>query len=869
MDAYGEDASDAAAGIVHVVSQLQYTAGDDEKPDTIQRLAFDEDHSLLVVVGLKSLSIYTFVDENLTQVSSRDFKGETVFLEYIPSRSCFLHVWNGTNSDSPSTATVLCVQHTKPKRRHKVGADVVIEPRGQVNNSDGEYQIDSPLSVCVAKSDARAVDAAFNHTSGELAVALATHSSSDELETKAEGRGINVYCLRHSKNSKKAPYRLTQRLEISSAPKLAYSIAFDEILGHIVALCSEGTVCMWDQEQGILKESMTGLLKHEYRPGGLFIGYHNSLTLTFPLHEVFFEAWTEEFQCTCRASGLLSSTVGFATATSNLRPPKIKKDAHGPAAFAPPTQFGEDDIIAATIDSDQQVNCWHVTDEGVRQMASLSLGSNAQQIVSSPGRVAPSHPSLCFLRRPPEQGNGRGELYLVVASRSSMMLLQLHDPRGSASCLQQVATFRATAASQQLSIESKPPLSAGCDPDNEAILFGSIYSSGDGSASRAEQPAATKRRPSARRAASAVARPAVISGPVSQRLLTVSTHGSLRSSGLASSMSMSHRSKLPPHSRIGVGAAIASQARVTRAFYSSAMSCTLIGWNTGFVDVVNVPQGARLRTLAPVAGPAVLASLPGDSEQRLNDAKSISSFAVVPRHGNPVGERLQRAVVLAGLKNGEMSAWSLSSFDSDTIEAPDRAHSSSIVDILTWSFPAHTGKSTSSSDVVATTVIVTGSENGEVKIWSVECVETSSLKLATTTGLRRRSSSRSLGSRPGTSQSRGSRPSSSRPVSSATKPKLRWAVRAFFRATTGKKRQRLTSLCQLSFTTLVLGYDIRRGTLYGAYVLLSNTWCSERNHCFMCVHTGLKAVQYNDGVSLKFKCPLEPRSRRRQRLYRV
>ena len=890
-----------APGLVQVLNQVpvgapRNAAGNGPQETFLHKVAFDEEHGVLVAVTSTDIVAFKFGDDTLSQIASLPFGKTAVFVEYVPTRKCFIIVDDGVSGNTESTsggvalidaqglrkgqsgckATIVCVESraetppskaSKKKKKRELSAKSgsagkIIKPRTPAV-AGGDFFIRTYLNEQVSQPGQSVTHAAFNHTNGELAIGLSSASAPNPSQANASDAvkapgGINVFCLRHSKNSKAAPYRLTQRLEITTADVGGGSVcavAFDEVLGHIIGnVAPGGIVCIWDNEQGILKQSMAGLLQGDYQDGGLFVGYHNSLTLTFPAQESAFDAWTDEFQATVRVGdGVLETpVVAFATATSSLRPVKNKADgAHlHPATVAAPPKPGDDDVVLATLDANENLCCWHVTDHGVRRMASLSLETQRRRNEAlSPGaaarQVEHGVTTMCFMRVPasdagtseaPSSGFRKGpfDLFIVVASTNSLLLLKLHDPRnGSASsCLQQVATLPTPDGymhlQAQVSIESKPPLSAGCDRDNEAILYGTIYSPSDGK--DPEQAEATMtalaspsgprgnrvRRPSLR-APSAVARDLSSS---SLRVMTVSTHGNLRtSSAVDGSGAGTQQSKLPPHSRIGVATAVAAKAKVTRVLYSEAMGCTLVGWNTGFVDVVSMPQGTRLRTLVPRSGTEASGVL-----------HSVTALAIIPRHGSAVGERLQRAVVLAGLDNGGVHAWSLSSFESDAAESPDRFHNKEVVEIMVWKFPSkqQSASAGQSSDVVASTVVATACADGEVKIWSVEFEDTSVVRpgFSRSKSLRKTSSSVNLrssgaqsrapattrlnryGSMPSTSASPRSSSLLMASSSNAPKGRLRWTVRAFFRSSAAAlKRKKLTAACQLSLTTIALGFS--------------------------------------------------------------
>lgn len=922
-----------APGLVQVLNQVPVitprTAADSGPQETfLHKVAFDEEHGVLVALTSADIVAFKFADGTLSQIASLPFGRTAVFVEYVPTRKCFVIVDDGASghpestsgdvaqTDSQghrkgqnggSTATIVCVESkaetppsnkaSKKKKKRELsaksgGAEKVIKPRTPAAAGE-DFFIHTYLEERVSQPGQSVTHAAFNHTNGELAIGLGSVSGAspststsasipaeagDSDATQAAPGGINVFCLRHSKNSKAAPYRLTQRLEITTADVGGGSVcavAFDEVLGHIIGnVAPGGTVCIWDNEQGILKQSMGGLLHGDYQDGGLFVGYHNSLTLTFPAHESAFDAWTDEFQATVRVGdGVLETpVVAFATATSNLRPVKNKADgAHlHPATVAAPPKPGDDDVVLATLDANENLCCWHVTDHGVRRMASLSLETQRKRNEAlSPGAVARQIKhgvtTMCFMRVPTGSGGsatseapagsalrkGPFDLFIVVASTNSLLLLKLHDPRNgsTSSCLQQVATLLPSQEESymhlqaQVSIESKPPLSAGCDQDNEAILYGTIYSPSDG---KDPQPAETSvtlsASPSGPRGGSRVRRPSSLRAPSaavrnlsssSLRIMTVSTHGILRTSSAVDSgggSAGSQQSKLPPHTRIGVASVVAAKAKVTRVLYSESMGCTLVGWNTGFVDVVSMPQGTRLRTLAPPpsSGKGSTTTTTEATDVLLH---SVTALAIIPRHGSAVGERLQRAVVLAGLDNGGVYAWSLSSFESDAAESPDRFHNREVVEIMVWRFPSKPQTSSAagqSSDIVASTVVATACADGEVKIWSVEFEDTSAVRpgLSRTTSLRKTSSSVNLrsssarsrapattrmnryGSMPATSASPGSSSLLTSSSSNAPKGRLRWTVRAFFRSSAAAlKRKKLTAACQLSLTTMALGFS--------------------------------------------------------------
>jgi hypothetical protein len=816
-------------------------------------MAFDEEAGLLMVVCTTVLMAYQLVDEALNLVASRHMPHPVVYLEHVPSRGCFVAIDNGSGSGSGGggvTVSIMCVEskrdaaltpaqgrargHNKSDRRVGGGDDGAAASKPL---AFGDVQILSSLELLVGTPADATVDACFDHTKAELAIAICD-SAAHESGNQRRSRGIHVYSLRRNESSKKAPYRLTQRLQIEAQEGLVpCAVAYDEVLGHLIGLCSDGTVCIWEREQGVLKQAM-GKLLDDPSDGGLFVGHGNGLILTFPAQQPHFNAWMDEFQCTRLVKGNAAPTEAFATTASNRRNHAAgrKRELQGAAALAPQALDGDDDVTLATLDKSDQLTCWHVTLNGVRCTASISLqfpavsGSTSGGGGGSGGGKRAS--AVCFIRQGPAppsavSSSAQGNLFIAVAVDDSLLLVRLHGPAAPDSCLQQVATLPAAgpARAAQLSIESKPPLSDDCDADNEAVLYGTVAASGDGDAlpsatggtgvggggadaSVSRSRAGTPLRPA----------PLAVAGPSTLRMLTVSTHGIIRTSDTTMVGAAARRTKLPPHSRIGVNAAVAAKARVTCTVYNAQMSCVLVGWNTGFVDVVHVPQGARLRTLLPAHAKTTGAS---SSETTLEAALAVSCVGVIPRHHDPVGEKLGRSVVLAGQRGGCVSAWSLSSYDFDAEVVPTRLHATSAVSILVWRAaspppPSSSLSSSSSSSSSATTasnaggmqagppstLVVTASAGGEVKVWTVECVDASvRAPLSSGSSLRRSSTNSAMGGGGvGAAAAGGGGPADGRPTS------LRWTLRGFFQAKGSKApARRLTTACQLSVTSLAVG----------------------------------------------------------------
>jgi WD40 repeat protein len=224
-----------------------------------------------------------------------------------------------------------------------------------------------------------------------------------------------------------------------------------------------------------------------------------------------------------------------------------------------------------------------------------------------------------------------------------------------------------------------------------------------------------------------------------------------------------------------------------------------MGWNTGFVDVVHTTQGARLRTLLPENAEKI------GKSSILDTSESVSCLGVIPRYNNPVGEQLGRSVVLAGKHSGKLSAWSLSSYDFDRETVPSRLHTHNLVDIIVWASPIKQDQFRSSSSLPLpkagppSTLVVTASENGEVKVWNVECV----LGITSTAQLDSRSKPSML--RPtSTNRNMAVSTSSNAKLRSTT---LRWSVRGLFKSKKSSQKQKLTSMCQLSITTIAIGFD--------------------------------------------------------------
>jgi hypothetical protein len=181
--------------------------------------------------------------------------------------------------------------------------------------------------------------------------------------------------------------------------------------------------------------------------------------------------WNDEFQSLAKSDGSgLRPTVAFATASSQLRPVKTKEDGvhlHPATAglAAALANLGDDDFVAATVDDAEAVCCWHVTARGVRRLATLSLQSHARRhdSLATPGpgaspalspralRIVHGVSCMCFARVPAAAAGGGGgysssnskggvDLYLVVAARRSLLVLQLHDQRApGGACLQQAS----------------------------------------------------------------------------------------------------------------------------------------------------------------------------------------------------------------------------------------------------------------------------------------------------------------------------------------------------------------------------------------------------------------------------------------------
>lgn len=783
--------------------------------ENIEMLVFDEQNSIFLACTSLRLVAYRFDGQNLDCIATFSHKQTVIWASYIPDRDCFLLIDQdqGNEKSLTFTASILRVEPAEVAKS-KNGAN-----SQQISKAFVDYKIVMYLEQVLCKPGVLFYDAAFNFTKNEFAAILSKVDNPNKNTIC-----IALYSLRYNQNSKEAPYRLTQRLEIEVFGSPLISIQFDEILDHIIGIGSSDTVHVWGCEQGVLLQSMTGFLKYKYSQGRLVVGYRTSTVIAFPNDQPLFNVWTDEFQSVLDVKNTSNaSIIAFAACKTNFRAiHKKRKKVESSRVLS-----DENGLILATFDVTNQLNLWFATEDSVTLTGSMSILLKRSIDISENHIHQQNKTQMCFIT---DCGEKRAKhIFLIIGTQQNIVLLKVVNAKDKSSCLQRVISLshgRQPEHANEISIESKPPLFSGCDTENEALIFGIIFRKEE--SKKIHDGILTDRRKRGVNARSQKRTPA-ISHDHFQQILSLSTHGLMRLSNVSNSSSLSiqnnvKQNKLPPHSRIGVKANIAAQARVSCATFDPTSALIVLGWSTGFVDLVDVTQGIRLHTLTPKNAADI------GNGSSIDPNHSISCLSVIPRTGNPVGMTLQRSIILAGLKSGSVNAWSLTNFGFDKINTPAKLHDNEIVDLIVWKAPIDRRRQQQSSDVEnPSAIVVSASSTGEVKVWTLKCTRSvmksrpssSSIAQRNVSRLKKSMTSRvlstnynNLSNNNSRSQSRNSSRRGDRPLSrlnTASLPlnNIEWKLHAFIRSGLHIKpsQRKLTSICQLSITTLAIGFE--------------------------------------------------------------